>query len=229
MYKKVYQNASELVDKIRQGRYETKAKSESDETVGLIPRRTPSMSVDTKTDSEYDPLSTITKYLDMVKTEEAPKVGETKSSFAGDYVPDEVGKTLMADLQEILGITKEQAAGLVGNLDYESGSFKQLQEQSPLVPGSRGGYGFAQWTGDRRVAFENWAESQGLDPSSYEANLGFTIHEIQNTPEGRFFSRLSKSKTAEEAATIVSKQYLRPGIPNLKERLSRARSYASGE
>ncbi|MDB4356384.1 phage tail tip lysozyme, partial [Akkermansiaceae bacterium] len=60
---------------------------------------------------------------------------------------------LVKDLMRDFGLTEFQAAGLVGNLAYESGNFKQLQEKEPLIPGSKGGYGFAQWTGVRRDGF----------------------------------------------------------------------------
>ena len=40
-----------------------------------------------------------------------------------------------------------------------SDALKQLQDEEPLIPGSKGGYGFAQWTGVRRDGFENWIKS----------------------------------------------------------------------
>ena len=46
---------------------------------------------------------------------------------------------LVKDLMRDFGLTEFQAAGLVGNLAYESGNFKQLQEKEPLIPGSKGG------------------------------------------------------------------------------------------
>lgn len=140
----------------------------------------------------------------------------------------DVGSRLMADLQQRLGLTAQQAAGVVGNLAHESGGFKQMQEVQPLVPGSRGGYGYAQWTGPRRVAFEQFAQQQGLSPDSYEANLGFLEHELTATPEGRVMAALSQAQTPEEAAMIFSQQFLRPGIPHNDRRVSLARQYADG-
>ncbi|MDW3181777.1 phage tail tip lysozyme [Roseobacter sp.] len=130
-----------------------------------------------------------------------------------------IAQRLMADLQTELGITPEQAAGIVGNLAHESGGFRSLQEIAPLVPGSRGGFGYAQWTGPRRVAFENWAQDQGLDPRSYQANLGFLLHELRNTPEGAVLDRLRTAESAADAAQIFSDQFLRPGIPHMDSRL----------
>src|SRR4029079_2065686 len=79
-----------------------------------------------------------------------------------------VVRRLMADL----GLTDYQAAGLVGNLGFESVGFRTLQEMAPAVSGSKGGYGWAQWTGVRRRAFEAWCVAHHLPMASDEANYG---------------------------------------------------------
>lgn len=147
----------------------------------------------------------------------------------GRETPQSPGERLMIDLQRDLDLTKEQAAGIVGNLAHESGDFKTLQEINPLVEGSRGGYGYAQWTGPRRRAFEEWSQSQGLDPSSYKANYGFLLHELQNTPEGRVLGELRQAQDPIQAARIFSERFLRPGIPHMDSRLQRAAAFAGGE
>ena len=96
---------------------------------------------------------------------------ENGSIEQGSYY--DVATRLSNDLMNDFDLTKEQAAGLVGNLAYETGNFKYAQEIAPTVKGSRGGYGIAQWTGPRREAFESWATSQGLGLSSNEANYGY--------------------------------------------------------
>ena len=85
----------------------------------------------------------------------------------------------MQDLRNDLGLSPEQAAGILGNIGVECGEFRHMQELRPTS--GRGGYGWMQWTGKRRVDFENWAQKQGLDKWSYEANLGFLIEELKGT------------------------------------------------
>lgn len=136
------------------------------------------------------------------------------------------GARLMADLMRDFGLSREQAAGVVGNLAHESGNFETLQEISPLVEGSRGGYGYAQWTGPRRRAFEEWARGRGLDPSSYDANYGFLQHELTNTPEGAVLGDLRGAQSAQDAAMIFSDKFLRPGIPHHDSRIALASQYA---
>lgn len=149
------------------------------------------------------------------------RVNQGFAAFGGD----DIGNRLMGDLMNDFGLSKDQAAGVVGNLSHESGGFKSLQELNPVVPGSRGGYGYAQWTGPRRKQFESWSKENNLDPSSYEANYGYLKHELQNTPEGSVLEGLHGAQSAGEAAELFSKGFLRPGIPHMDSRVSRANSY----
>ena len=114
---------------------------------------------------------------------------------------------IMRDLQRDLGLTKEQAAGLVGNLGYESAGFKALQEGKPI--GGAGGFGYAQWTGPRRTAFMRYAQSRGLDPKSHEANVGFLKHELATTHKG-FLNRLKQTKSVEQASRLTHEVYESP-------------------
>lgn len=108
-----------------------------------------------------------------------------RGAAEGFYGPtDQRAGAITNRLAEDLGLSREQAAGIVGNLWRES-QLQAVNEQRPLVPGSRGGLGWAQWTGPRRNAFEAWAQERGLAVTSDAANYGFLLHELQNTPHGR--------------------------------------------
>lgn len=137
-----------------------------------------------------------------------------------------IGGNLLSDLMRDFGLTRNQAAGVVGNLDHESGGFGSLQEIAPLVPGSRGGYGYAQWTGPRRREFEAWTKQQGLAPESYAANYGFLKHELTNTWEKKAIPALRNANSVDEATVIFQNEFLRPGIPHTNSRITRARGYA---
>ena len=139
--------------------------------------------------------------------------------------PSKYGKKLFQDIEETLGLEPHQVAGLVGNFDHETGGFKFMKEINPVVKGSRGGLNFAQWTGSRHDNLLNYAKENNLKPDSYAAGFGFFIDEVQNTREGKFLEKLQASKTVEEAATIVSEKYLRPGKPMLSKRIALSKSY----
>lgn len=120
-----------------------------------------------------------------------------------------IANRLMQDLMADFGLTRDQASGIVGNLAHESGGFRTLQERRPLVKNSRGGWGYAQWTGPRRRNFEAFAESQGLDPSSYEANYGFLAHELSND-YGYSLDAVRSTNTPHDAAVAFSNHYEYP-------------------
>jgi hypothetical protein len=82
---------------------------------------------------------------------------------------------LMADF----ALDVESAAAILGNLGHESGGFRFLQEKQPLIPGSAGGYGWAQWTGPRRRAYEAYVERNGFDPASDSANYKWLFLELK--------------------------------------------------
>jgi hypothetical protein len=139
----------------------------------------------------------------------------------GEVFPAEcrrLGPRLMCDL----GLTEVQAAGLLGNLGHESGGFRQLQEIAPAVPGSRGGWGLAQWTGPRRAAMEAWCRAHGLDPASPEAGYGYLCVELRTT-EAPALAALKQALTLEAATEAVCRHFERPGIAALASRLIWAR------
>lgn len=125
---------------------------------------------------------------------------------------------LMADL----GISAEQAAGIWGNISVETGRLTLLQEIKPTIKGSRGGWGWFQWTGPRRKAFESWAQARGYSYDSDEANYLFIIYETINV-EKKSLVELRKTKTPEEAAVVFMATNLRPGVKHEARRKSEAR------
>ena len=133
-------------------------------------------------------------------------------------------KRLVEDLKRDFGLTTMQASAFVGNLAIETDNFSTLQEYEPVVKGSRGGYGFAQWTGPRRKRYEAWTKENNLDPSSYEANYGYLKYELSNEDAEignmgkNTIKKLKKATNLNEATSIVMKGYLKPGIPHLDDR-----------
>lgn len=156
----------------------------------------------------------------------APPAGKTTP-----IDPNTITSRLFNDLKTDFGLSDVQAAALVGNLVVETGNFRSLQEINPTVKGSRGGYGIAQWTGPRRVAYENWAEQKGLPIDSYEANYGFLKEELTNRQAGTIesigintISRLKGIEGLDEASFLVQDYFLRPGIPHQDKRESATKS-----
>jgi hypothetical protein len=175
-------------------------------------------------DKDTDPYPGITPGSTAIP-EASPGTDPSKTG-AVDNDTSEIAGRLKGDLMRDFGLNDIEAGGIVASLAAESGGFKQLQELAPTIPGTQGGWGYAQWTGPRRVAFAHWAQEQGFDPKSYAANYGFLKHELQNTDEGKILDQLRGAKTIRDATRIFTGSaadktgFLRPGKVNLGGRYS---------
>lgn len=139
----------------------------------------------------------------MTDEELKKKIGSEK--FEGGFASKSA--KLTSDLMKDLGLTREQAAGLVGNLAHESAGLNiNIEEKVANKHGTKG-YGLAQWTDNppgrgRRTQLANFAESNGLPINSYEAQYKFLLQELQTT-ESRALNLLKSAKTPEEAAAAA--------------------------
>lgn len=154
--------------------------------------------------------------------------GRASGGGAGTIAPGgaATAQRLAEHLMAKYGLTREQAIGAVGVMAYESGNFTTLQEQRP-DDGGKGGYGFAQWTGPRRRAFMEWAQANGLNPASYEANEGFFDHELGQKNFAKVIPALKAAGSARESAYAFEWYYegMRPGgagVPAFEQHMQRA-------
>lgn len=134
-------------------------------------------------------------------------------------------RVYMPRLMKDLNLTKEQAAGIFGNLGTETGGFTALQEKKPTIAGSKGGYGWMQWTGPRRKKYEAWCKTNGLAPAADETNYKYLVQETM-TDEAHSLQQLRKTTTVDTATETFMAQNLRPGILNLPSRINYAKQAA---
>lgn len=120
-------------------------------------------------------------------------------------------------LETDLGLNRVQACGIFGNLGTETGGFTALQEKVPVIRGSRGGYGWMQWTGPRRRKYEAWCTKNNLDPAADEANYKYLVYETK-TDEAASLAALKQTTTLDQATEVFMSKNLRPGAPNLQSR-----------
>lgn len=135
---------------------------------------------------------------------------------SGTYVQQApiVVQKLMADF----GLTQAQAAGIVGNLGAESG-LQGINEKNPTVIGSLGGFGWAQWTGPRRTAFNTYVQNNNLDPTSSDANYGFLRQEL-STDYASSITKIKQTSTVADATASFEKSYEGAGIVNMSGRVN---------
>lgn len=148
-----------------------------------------------------------------------PSGGSTGGNTVGSVDPEKVKQA--QQFFESKGWTKEQAAGLVGNLITES-------KLDPTAVGDNGkAYGIAQWHPDRQAKF---AQQYGKDikNSTFEEQLAFVDWELRNN-EKTAGQSLAGARTASEAAAIVDKKYERSSGAALAERQANAERIAKGD
>jgi hypothetical protein len=128
---------------------------------------------------------------------------------------------IMNKLMEDFPITPIDAAAILGNLGHESAGLTIMQEIKPVVKGSRGGYGWPQWTAARRRAYEAYCKRNGLDPASDQANYAYLFLELKGY-EGSERAAIGKTVAADglEAKVIAFElAFLRAGAKHYDSRL----------
>lgn len=121
-----------------------------------------------------------------------------------------------------LGWTNNQAAGLVGNFQQESGVNLNPSAVSP----DGTSYGIAQWTGPRQNLFQQ-TYGKSIVGSSLKEQLDFVNYEL-NTTEKAAGNALRNTTTPGQAALVVSNQYERPdpAFANNSQRVAYANNAA---
>jgi peptidoglycan hydrolase-like protein with peptidoglycan-binding domain len=119
------------------------------------------------------------------------------------------------------GWTGTQAAGIVGNLQAESGVNLKID----AVGDGGQAYGIAQWHPPRQA---NFAKVFGKDirKSSFKDQLEFVDWELKNT-ESRAGNMLKSAKTPAEAASIVDQYYERSSGAHRQKRIDYAMALSS--
>ena len=135
---------------------------------------------------------------------------------------EELAPRIITMLKADFDLSLLGAVAIVGNLGHESGGFRFLQEKKPMVAGSKGGWGWAQWTGPRRRQFEAYCRRNNIDPSSYKANYGFLFVELKGSERGAI-PAVRKAQTLEAKVVAFEKAFERAGIKHYESRIIWAR------
>jgi hypothetical protein len=104
------------------------------------------------------------------------------------------------------------------NFADESGLNTGINEQNPTA--GRGGFGLAQWTGDRRVNLENYAAEKGRDVSDPNTQLDFFMHENQGS-EAQAWAKVLAAPTDKDAAVSFVNNWERPAPEHAAERTAK--------
>jgi len=116
----------------------------------------------------------------------------------------------------------DDAYAILGNIGHECFGFTELLELSPTVSGSRGGWGWCQWTGPRRRDFEAYCQRTGKEPAGDEANYAWLWIELKGA-ESAALGKLLKAPGIEAKTIAFCKSFLRPGIAHEDSRIQWAK------
>ncbi len=148
------------------------------------------------------------------------------SSSASSMSKSETGNPEAAQsFFESKGWTKEQAAGIVGNLVVESGL------KTDAIGDSGNAYGIAQWNkrgSPERISNFQQVMGKSLYGSSFKDQLEFVNWELNNT-ERNAGNALRSVTTSDDAAAIVDKYYERSSGMHLERRQANAAAIVAGD
>lgn len=127
------------------------------------------------------------------------------------------------------GLSDIAAAGLVGNMQQESGPSLSTTAGSPSGP-----YGIVQWLGGRLTNLQKFADAdrQNRPISDLSLQLDFAWKELTTAYKSTTLTPLKSASNPDESAKIVFDDYERPGDSSLPDRQANAwklyKQYGSG-
>jgi hypothetical protein len=154
-----------------------------------------------------------------------PGLTNTSGAYSGASAQP-IGEGEKAQVEEMYqyllekGFTPAQAAGILGNLQVESGF-----DTGAYNPGE-GAIGLAQWLGGRRANLEAFAASQGRPVTDWKTQIDFMVHELEHS-ESSAMSKLKSTATAGDAAAVFDQYYERSSGEARGQRIANAQSIAN--
>lgn len=128
------------------------------------------------------------------------------------------------------GYSKEAVAGMMGNVQHESGFESDKIEQTP-GPTNGEGYGLIQWSYERKTRLINEAKEQGKKPNDIQFQLEFLKIELDERwnwiDNGYPFEKFKKTTDIEWATNAFCWAFERPNrdLANIAGRITYAHKY----
>ncbi|MEU2036941.1 phage tail tip lysozyme, partial [Nocardia amamiensis] len=118
------------------------------------------------------------------------------------------------------GLTPAQAAGILGNIQVESG-FK-----TDAFNPREGAIGLCQWLGGRRRNLERFAATYGKPVTDWKVQIDFMMHELRSGESGAY-ARLRAAQTPAAAAAVFDQYYERSSGEARGQRMAYANAIAA--
>jgi hypothetical protein len=144
----------------------------------------------------------------------------TLPNVSGGDAQDQIAQ----DLKSRYGLNNAQIAGVLGNLQQESGLQGNINQggaaggpSGNFADDNANGWGLAQWGGARKQGEIDYAKQHNLDPGSLEANIGYMNQELDTT-YSKTISDIKNTSTPEDAALVWDKDYEQASDPQMQNR-----------
>lgn len=144
------------------------------------------------------------------------------SQVAGNNNEEKVWNYLVG----VMGLSAVQAAGVMGNIQQESGF------STTIVNPKSGAYGLIQWLGGRKTGLQNFARSQGKDVGDLGMQLDFMKQELEGSYyKGRVLDPIKATNDLREATRIWLEKFEIPCtagagcVPELNKRTPYAQNW----
>jgi Phage tail lysozyme len=139
----------------------------------------------------------------------------------------QVASQYVTNLMHDFNLTQPQAQGIVANLWHESGGMNSGinqggaigQPSGDMADDNANGYGIAQWGGSRKQGLIDYANQNGLDPSSQAANYGYLKQELETSESGAI-SAVKNTSNAQDATAAFCNAFEQPSDPEMASRLA---------
>lgn len=140
--------------------------------------------------------------------EKTSKGSSTKTEKVGKNNEQQEGESnAMYAMRYLIGngFTKEQAAGIVGNLMQESGG-GTFDLGLNATDGTA--QGIAQWQGSRLTDLRNFQRDRFNGEDTLDSQLAFLVYEMQDSEKGAY-NQIKGTNNARDAAYVTDKYYER--------------------
>uniref|UniRef100_UPI0019806655 phage tail tip lysozyme n=1 Tax=Burkholderia sp. Ac-20379 TaxID=2703900 RepID=UPI0019806655 len=156
-----------------------------------------------------------------------PSTGTDVSSLGGSNADK-----IASFLQNNLGLNKDAAAGVLGNLQQESGLNADINQggarggpSANNADDNQNGYGLAQWGGVRKEGLEQFAASQGKPASDLGVQLDYLAKEVGEKPG--LVDALNSAGSPDAAAKVWDQQFEMASDPQMQNRNQYAEQFAA--
>ncbi len=143
---------------------------------------------------------------DAIRKEQEEKKTKTEVPSGKVSGTNKENTKKLMDYFQSVGWTKEQSAGIVGNLQQESSLNPTAKNVDKF---GKSHLGIAQWDPERQTDFKTWAGFDITDPRANDLMLqaAFVNFELQKGKKIAVGNTLKQMKTTESSSDIVSQKY----------------------